>query len=1165
MRTTSFVFFVAYFIICFPFFTVAQTSFQDNFSDGDFSNNPVWSGDVSKYIVSGANNELQLNDLGVTGNASLSVPASIRDSASWEFLVRTALTTTGPSSSNRIRIYLQSNTSDFTSSTLNGYFLQIGETGSLDALDLYKVTNGTATRILRGTDGTVSGPAINSRIKISRNNSGQWTLSADHSGGNNFVNEGSVVDNTHNSGNYFGVYTTYSTTQGDKFYYDDFSISPLFVDVFPPNIISATAITSTQVDVLFDEAVNPASANVAGNYSINNAVSVLNATVDNINPALVHLDVATLVNLTNYQINVVDVEDLLGNAIINANANFSYLLIGSANFQDLIFNEIMIDPNPVINLPDAEFIELYNRSSNVIDLNGYKLSHVSTSSGTITTRTLGSYIIAPNQYVLLHNVTDYEAIPNDLRVTSFPALNNTSAYLILRDSSNNVVDSILYSIDWYQDPVKENGGWSLELINPNLVCKSGQNWTASNSNDGGTPGFANSVLDNSIDTIAPNIVSARQSSVNQAILTFDDVLDPSTALNISNYSVNNGPTVVFIQLLNERTVELTFNINLINNTTYTITCNSIEDCIGNSAIRTTQFLYLETQVAVHYDIIINEILPDATPVVGLPEKEFVELFNRSNKNINLEGFVFSDGTSSSNAVFPFYIIKPQEYLIIYKSGGPSYATFGNYIDFSNFPDLNVSGDELTLLNRFGNVIDAVSYEDSWYENSTKAEGGWTLERINPSSPCEGRENWAASVAQPPVYTTIGGTPGQANSVLHNINDLKAPSILRAFPFATSNTNNADSIRIFFSEAMGDSSSVLLSNYTIDNGITVQNAYLEAPFYNTIVLISNQALQTGITYTLTISSNLTDCIGNPIGLSNTISFAKPEPISLGDIIINEILFNPKTAGSDYLELYNKSSKILNLGDLWISNLDSSLINQSNRVNIDYLLFPNQYAVLTADPIFNELNYRNDNPDKTPDINKILKFDLPSMPDDIGTIILYTINNQQVVFIDSLSYSEDYHSPLIDDLNGVSLERIDFNAPTEDKNNWHSAAQALKFGSPTYQNSSAYSNEITDDGVVQLPDNTFSPDGDGYEDFLLINYNIDDIGFIGNLSVYDAHGRFVKQLLKNDLLMREGTVQWDGSTEAGTKALIGPYILFFEIFNPSGKVKRYKKTCVLAGKL
>jgi hypothetical protein len=69
----------------------------------------------------------------------------------------------------------------------------------------------------------------------------------------------------------------------------------------------------------------------------------------------------------------------------------------------------------------------------------------------------------------------------------------------------------------------------------------------------------------------------------------------------------------------------------------------------------------------------------------------------------------------------------------------------------------------------------------------------------------------------------------------------------------------------------------------------------------------------------------------------------------------------------------------------------------------------------------------------------------------------------------------------------------------------------------------------------------------------------------LSVYDAHGRFVKQLLKNDLLMREGTVQWDGSTEAGEKALIGPYILFFEIFNPSGKVKRYKKTCVLAGKL
>jgi len=61
----------------------AQTVFQDNFSDGDFLNNPVWSGDVAKYTVTGTNNEMRLNDLGLSGSASLYVPINIQDSTVW--------------------------------------------------------------------------------------------------------------------------------------------------------------------------------------------------------------------------------------------------------------------------------------------------------------------------------------------------------------------------------------------------------------------------------------------------------------------------------------------------------------------------------------------------------------------------------------------------------------------------------------------------------------------------------------------------------------------------------------------------------------------------------------------------------------------------------------------------------------------------------------------------------------------------------------------------------------------------------------------------------------------------------------------------------------------------------------------------------------------------
>jgi hypothetical protein len=1409
----------------------AQTVFQDNFNDGDFLNNPAWSGDITKYTVTGANNELRLNDLGNGGSSTLYVPINIQDSTVWEFLIKTNLTTAGPSSSNRIRVYLQANTSNFASVTLNGYYLQIGETGSLDAIEIYKVTNGTSTRIIRGTDATVAGAVINSRIKIVRNNSGLWELLTDHTGGTNFTSEGTVTDNSHNSGTHFGVFTTYTTTQGDRFFYDDFNISPLFVDNVPPLALSATAINANTVDVLFNEALDPVSAALVTNYALNNGINISSAVLDAINPALVHLTVSNLTNLTSYQLDITDIADLNNNILLNQTLNFSYQVFITPAVQEIIFNEIMIDPNPVVNLPDAEYVELYNRSSGAVDLNGYSFVHRSASSGIETIRTLGSYVLLPGEYVLLHNFVDYLGLGNDLQVSSFPALNNTSAYLLLKTPSGNIidsilyefswyrdatkddggwsielinqnelckgssnwiasndlnggtpglqnsvnstqqdqtaptvvsafqqgtnqaiiifsetidpvaavnianysvngalnvgsavltdnrtvlltfdanmqnnfnytinitnigdclgnvvalqaqftyvliqtanfqdlifnelmidptpvvslpnaefielynrsayaidlssytlshrsatsstttsvnlgtyvilpgeyvvlhnstdytsavndlllspfpalnntsayiilknangdlVDSILYSADWYQDTNKDDGGWTLELINPNLVCKNASNWIASNNPDGGTPGAVNSVLDNSPDTLAPSIIQIQQLDVNQIYVIFDDVLDPSSAQNLSNYNISPFNQAVFARLMDEYTVEITFSANFIDDSTYTLTALGIKDCIGNIDTVSASFEYLLLSPASHYDIIINEILSDANPSVGLPEKEFVELYNRSDKNIALQGFRLSDETSTVG-IFPYYILKPQQYLIIQKAGEPNYNSFGNVLEFDVFPDLDATEDLLVLSDNLLNVIDAVEYSTDWHSSSSKAEGGWTLERINPNRPCEGFENWTSSVAQPPLYPTVGGSPGRANSVLQTVVDNLGPELLRAYPFATANSNNGDSIRLFFSEAIGDSAALDLSNYSINNGLTITNVMLERPGYNSVVIITNNALVDGTRYTVRLSNGFTDCIGNPIFSSDSAVFAKPSAIDEGDIIINEILFNPVSGGSDYLELYNNTSnKVLNIGDLWISNASDQLLLDANDVKTDYLLFPGDYIVLSPSTLQIYDQYSIAGSTVGPNLDKMIKFSLPTFDDKEGTAIIYTVNNNLAVFVDSLYFSEDYQSPFIDDLNGVALERIDFDAPSNDKNNWYSAAQSIKFGTPTYRNSSAYTNEIIDDGIIQLGSNTLSPDSDGFEDFLLINYNIDAIGYVGNIAIYDAQGRFIKQLVNNELLMQEGTIQWDGSNEAGEKCIIGPYIIFAEIFNPDGKVKRYKKTCILAAK-
>ncbi|HCX23509.1 MAG TPA: hypothetical protein DHN29_16430 [Cytophagales bacterium] len=149
---------------------IAQVT--DDFSDGDFTSNPVWSGDVSEFqIIDG-----QLNSNGPSSTAELylSTPNSIMDYTVWEFYVEMGF---APSGSNRIRVYLVSNQADLEGA-LDGYYVEIGQTGD-DYVLLKRSDSGVGTTLLSGT--TVFSSQV--RVKIIRTSNGEWTLLADHSGG----------------------------------------------------------------------------------------------------------------------------------------------------------------------------------------------------------------------------------------------------------------------------------------------------------------------------------------------------------------------------------------------------------------------------------------------------------------------------------------------------------------------------------------------------------------------------------------------------------------------------------------------------------------------------------------------------------------------------------------------------------------------------------------------------------------------------------------------------------------------------------------------------------------------------------------------------------------------------------------------------------------------
>ena len=155
-----------------------------------------------------------------------------------------------------------------------------------------------------------------------------------------------------------------------------------------------------------------------------------------------------------------------------------------------------------------------------------------------------------------------------------------------------------------------------------------------------------------------------------------------------------------------------------------------------------------------YDVVIDEIMADPSPQVGLPNNEWIELKNTSAFPINLQGWRIGDATGTSGPM-PNFTLLPDSFVIVCTgSAVVAMSAFGATISVTSFPSLDNDGDQLFLRAANGTTIHAVSYTSAWYQNELKKDGGWALEMMDTKNPCAGSSNWRASVS------TTGGTPGK---------------------------------------------------------------------------------------------------------------------------------------------------------------------------------------------------------------------------------------------------------------------------------------------------------------------------------------------------------------------------------------------------------------------
>lgn len=547
------------------------------------------------------------------------------------------------------------------------------------------------------------------------------------------------------------------------------------------------------------------------------------------------------------------------------------------------------------------------------------------------------------------------------------------------------------------------------------------------------------------------------------------------------------------------------------------------------------------QVANRYEVVITEIMADPTPVVGLPNAEYLEVKNVSSTAFSLSGWRLSDATGTATIGTSFLLQPDSSVILCGMANVAAFSAYGRTIGIASFPSLDNDGDVLTLRSPQNRIIHTIAYATDWYGNEAKQEGGWSLEMIDPKNPCGGKDNWKAST------NNLGGTPGKINSVNGTNTDNTPPQLKRAYALDSLN------IVLVFNEPLDSLSGAGATNYSLP-GLSVASVTIVPPRFTTAQLKFAQPLQSSTIYTIT-ANNITDCKGNAIGAYNKARIGLPQTPVANDVVVNEILFNPKTPGGDYVEIYNRGRKVVDASKLYIANRgNSGAVASVRQISAEpFYLFPEDYLVVTDDAAMLKQQYLVKNEDALLQLSS-----LPSYPDDKGHVVLIDLNG---TIVDEVAYDKDWQFGLIDNPDGVALERIDPDGSSQNKSNWHSAAASVGYGTPTYKNSQ-YKQTVDVKATIEISPRVFSPDNDGRDDIATVSYKVDEPGYVANLFIFDAAGRLVRQLVKNDLLSLKGAWIWDGLGENRNKLPIGTYIVFTEIFNLQGKKRSFKQAIALA---
>ena len=595
-----------------------------------------------------------------------------------------------------------------------------------------------------------------------------------------------------------------------------------------------------------------------------------------------------------------------------------------------------------------------------------------------------------------------------------------------------------------------------------------------------------------IDSIPPYVYSTQVNSNNEIELFFNE------SIRSDHLKFYPKPSTV---VLNDSSIVLKYLDD------YDFTLNildSIQDLSGNT-------LKIDTSIFINYlnqfDLIVTEIMADPDVNINFYASEYLELYNNSNYPIFLKGAkICIDGI---NEKLPSIVLAQNDYLVIY----PKKSLLNN-------------GSEVKIVSN-NKTIHKVSYNSEWYKNDLKKTGGWSLEMIDVTKPCLKIKNWTAS------ENISGGTPGVTNSINGKLQDEVAFELDYIFPI------NDTTLQITFNYDIN-------LNKVLDS-ITSGNIKVHKLHCNSNNLILTTApMKTDSIYNIIIQQPIKSCWSDGFIDDILLTFSLPSIPKEGDLLINEILFDPDALGSDFVEILNNTEKYFNLQKMKMGSLDKNgnIVDLHFLSDQDRLIFPAETIAFTEDLDWLREQFYN--------TGNVIFSKLPPCNNVEDNILLISTQGD---IIDSLTYSDTWHYSELNSTENISLERICPNKKNV-STNWFSASSNSGYGTPGLPNSSI-SDVIKEYERVFIDQDVVTPNNDGINDFLRVNFNMNKTGWTGSMKVVNSTGIVVHTIVPHFLFGSSDRISWNCELLEKSMLSAGIYVLFVQMFHSDTGEKLNKK--------